>query len=110
MNVYHRKAILGFSFLAETSISLILLLTSSILTLAAPPGGVRSHEKTHLAKGPVAWPMRKSQPLHQPRNAPKLVTFAPVSHHKNPITGTWTASNIGAMAGLVPNVAGACPS
>src|SRR2546427_578692 len=77
MKLYHRKAILSFGFLAVTGISLIVLLASSVLTLAAPPGAVRPHDGARLTKGPVAWPVKKSQPLHQPINAPKLVTFAP---------------------------------
>src|SRR6266446_5841592 len=72
MKLYHRKAILSFSFLAVTSISLIVLLASSVLTSASPPRGiVRPQDRTHLTKGSVAWPVKKSQPLHQPINAPK---------------------------------------
>ena len=107
MKLYHRKAVLGFSFLAVTSISLIVLLASSVLTSATPPGTVRP-DGAQPAKGPVAWPVKKSQPLHQPINAPELVTFAPVSQQKDPIIGTWTASTTG--AGAVPYAAGDCPS
>ena len=110
MKLYHRKEILSFSFLAVTSISLIVLLASSVLTLAAPPGGVRPHDRTRLAKGQAALPIKKSQTLHQPINAPKLVTFAPAFQQKNPITSTWTARKTGARAGAVPNAAGDCPS
>src|SRR6266487_5526463 len=110
MKLYHRKEILSFSFLAVTSISLIVLLASSVLTLAAPPGGVRPHDRTRLAKGQAALPIKKSQTLHQPINAPKLVTFAPAFQQKNPITSTWTARKTGARAGAVPNAAGDCLS
>jgi len=109
MKLYHRKAILGFSFLAVTSIGLIVLLASSVLTSAAPPGTVRP-DGAQPTKGPAAWPVKESQPLRQPINAPKLVTFAPVAQQKNPIIGAWTASTTGAGVGPVPNVAGDCPS
>src|SRR6266566_7597997 len=110
MKLDHRKAILSFSCLAVTSNSLIVLLASSVLTLAAPPGGVRPHDRTRLAKGQAALPIKKSQTLHQPINAPKLVTFAPAFQQKNPITSTWTARKTGARAGAVPNAAGDCLS
>src|SRR5215469_7124201 len=109
MKSYHLKAILSFSFLAVTGISLIVLLASSVLTSAAPPGTVRP-DGAQQTKGPVAWPVKESQPLRQPINAPKLVTFAPVSQQKDPVTGTWTASTTGAGASPGPLAAGDCPS
>src|SRR6266702_3968485 len=100
MKLYHRKAILSFGFLAVTSISLIVLLASSVLTLAAPPGTVGPQDRTHLTKGPVAWPVKKSQPLHQPINAPK----SPKGRRLHQPTNPSKSGGYAVTASAVPSV------
>lgn len=96
MKLFHHKAGLGISFLAIIGISLVALLAPSALTLATPP---RPYGSTHLTKGPVAAPMKKSQLLHQPNNAPKLVTFASASKQAKSDNSTWATTNVNASRG-----------
>jgi hypothetical protein len=88
MQLPHSKMLIGIGMLAITAIAVTVLFAASLLSSSLPlaltlsaakstPGPhTHHHGRDHLNEGPVKLTMSRSQPLHQPINAPKLATVA----------------------------------